>query len=170
MHGKLPLSVRSKNIAQFQEDASLRIMIATVKTGGSGLDLTAANKCILMDLWWNDAVQQQVGVGYDRISIFRRPLTTGQAYFRVFRLHQARNVECVKVIAKDTVDEKMLELQQLKSEEIEGVMNLKVLEGRDTIKRLLELFGEVHDAKGGGFTVTRDRKKKRQQAPAVSTE
>lgn len=164
------MRVRSKNIAQFQEDACLRIMIATVKTGGTGVDLTAANKCILMDLWWNDAVQQQVGVGYEGIKIFRRSLTAGQAYFRVFRLTQARNVECVKVIAKDTVDEKMLELQQLKSEEIESIMSLKALEGRDTIKRLLELFGEVHEAKGGGFKVIRDRKQKGQQAPADSAE
>lgn len=36
-------------------------MIASIKTGGLGLDFSVANKCILVDLWWNEAVQDQVG-------------------------------------------------------------------------------------------------------------
>lgn len=35
-------------------------MISSLKTGGVGLDLSAANKCILLDLWWNEALQEQV--------------------------------------------------------------------------------------------------------------
>lgn len=42
------------------KDSEKRIMIASLKAGGTGLDLSAANKCILVDLWWNEAIQEQV--------------------------------------------------------------------------------------------------------------
>lgn len=54
-----PIS-RDQNIAKFREDKDIKIMISSLKTGGVGLDLSVANKCILMDLWWNEAVQEQV--------------------------------------------------------------------------------------------------------------
>lgn len=51
---------RDQSILKFREDKEIKVMIASLKTGGVGLDLSMANKCILMDLWWNEAIQEQV--------------------------------------------------------------------------------------------------------------
>lgn len=58
--GKMSIASREKSMADFRESEDLRVMIASLKAGGIGLDLTMANKCILIDPWWNEAVQQQV--------------------------------------------------------------------------------------------------------------
>lgn len=55
----MSISVRNDNIAKFHQDPDMKIMIASLKIGGVGLDLSAANKCILVDLWWNEAVEEQ---------------------------------------------------------------------------------------------------------------
>lgn len=46
----------------FENDPETRIMISSLRVGGTGLDLAMANKCILLDLWWNHAVEQQVNI------------------------------------------------------------------------------------------------------------
>lgn len=51
---------REIHLDSFQNDNETKIMIASIKTGGLGLDFSVANKCILVDLWWNEAVQDQV--------------------------------------------------------------------------------------------------------------
>lgn len=51
---------REESMNKFSEDSSIRVMIASLKAGGIGLDMTAAHKCILVDLWWNEAIQYQV--------------------------------------------------------------------------------------------------------------
>lgn len=56
----MSIPAREKAMTDFRESEDLRIMIASLKAGGIGLDLTMANKCILIDPWWNEAVQQQV--------------------------------------------------------------------------------------------------------------
>lgn len=59
--GKLGLSVREDNMKTFSDkNSEVRVLIASLKAGGIGLDLSAANKCILVDLWWNEAIQEQV--------------------------------------------------------------------------------------------------------------
>lgn len=50
---------RNHSIAEFQENEDVKVLIATYKTGGFGVDLSKANKCILVDLWWNEAVEYQ---------------------------------------------------------------------------------------------------------------
>jgi len=51
---------RDDQIQEFQNNAKYQIMLATYKTGGTAIDFTAANKCILMDGWWNMARDEQV--------------------------------------------------------------------------------------------------------------
>jgi SNF2 family DNA or RNA helicase len=45
---------------EFRENREVKVMIASLMAGGTGLDMSMANKCILVDLWWNEAMQQQV--------------------------------------------------------------------------------------------------------------
>ena len=86
-------------------------------------------------------------------------LTTIQAYCRAFRIGQTREVEVVKLVANATIDSRMLEIQEGKMEQIRHVMSLKVLEGRDTVRQLLRVIGEVQDVEGGGVKVVRSRKR-----------
>lgn len=50
---------RDKALVQFEADQQCKIMIASLKTGGVGLNLTMASKVICVDLWWNSSVEQQ---------------------------------------------------------------------------------------------------------------
>lgn len=60
--GKMSIPARDHEIREFQENKKVKVMLSTFGVGGVGIDLTAANKCILLDLWWNLAVEEQVSV------------------------------------------------------------------------------------------------------------
>ncbi|KAI2902263.1 hypothetical protein CBS11852_2213 [Aspergillus niger] len=123
--GKLSLAVRENNMTLFSDkDSEKRIMIASLKAGGTGLDLSAANKCILVDLWWNEAIQEQ-------------------AFCRLFRIGQESEVEFVKLIIENSIDDYLLNLQTHKTAIITGAMGERALAGRDTIEDLLRMFADV---------------------------
>ncbi|KAJ5496419.1 hypothetical protein N7463_008406 [Penicillium fimorum] len=126
MDGNTPKS-REISLSNFQDDYETKIMIASIKTGGLGLDISVANKCILVDLWWNEAVQDQ-------------------AFFRLWRLGQQRDVECIMLMVKDSIDHWMDLIQKRKAKEIGEVMSQNALMDRNTPKELLKMFGEVTDA------------------------
>ena len=79
---------RGKIIAQFQEDEETRVFVATLLTGGIGIDLTAASIVIHYDRWWNASKENQ-------------------ATDRVHRIGQQKNVQVFKLITKDTFEEKI---------------------------------------------------------------
>ncbi|GLI74314.1 hypothetical protein PoHVEF18_002551 [Penicillium ochrochloron] len=136
--GKMAQIARDRSIISFREDPDLKVMISSLKTGGVGLDLSAANKCILLDLWWNEALQEQ-------------------AYGRLYRNGQKREVEFVKIVAKGTIDEnKLLQLQHEKTEKIRNVISQPVLENRKAFEEILKAFGNVTEVKGGGFRLELD--------------
>ncbi|KAL1863322.1 hypothetical protein Plec18167_008183 [Paecilomyces lecythidis] len=135
--GKMSIPSREKAMLDFRESADLRIMIASLKAGGVGLDLTMANKCILIDPWWNEAVQQQ-------------------AYCRLFRIGQERNVEVVKLVVKGSIDEYMIDLQNRKSVEIDKTIGDAALSNRATVAELLKMFGRVEEDDDGVLRVIPD--------------
>ncbi|KAL2003529.1 hypothetical protein VTN02DRAFT_3514 [Thermoascus thermophilus] len=98
--GEMTFAARDVSIQEFRNMEELRVMIASLKAGGIGLDLTMANKCILVDPWWNEAVQQQ-------------------AFCRLFRIGQVKNVEVVKLVVKDTIEDNILNMQVRKTAEID---------------------------------------------------
>ena len=79
---------RGKLIAQFQEDPETRVFVATLLTGGIGIDLTAASIVIHYDRWWNASKENQ-------------------ATDRVHRIGQHKNVQVFKLITKDTFEERI---------------------------------------------------------------
>ena len=81
----------------FQKKWDVRVFLSSIKTGGVGLNLTAANYVILLDAWWNPAVE-------------------AQAFSRAHRIGQKRTVEVTRLICKDTVEEKILALQHSKQQ------------------------------------------------------
>jgi hypothetical protein len=86
---------RQAKVERFQEEADCKLFLISVKAGGLGLNLTAAEYVFLLDPWWNPAVE-------------------AQAIDRAHRIGQTRPVFAYRLIAKDTVEEKILELQKTK--------------------------------------------------------
>ena len=86
---------RAARVARFQTDPECLLFLVSLKAGGLGLNLTAAEYVFLLDPWWNPAVE-------------------AQAIDRTHRIGQARPVFAYRLIARDTVEEKVLELQEEK--------------------------------------------------------
>ncbi|OJK01489.1 hypothetical protein ASPACDRAFT_26205 [Aspergillus aculeatus ATCC 16872] len=147
--GKMNLAKREASMKQFSDvNGNTNIMLASLKAGGIGLDLTAANKCILVDLWWNDAVQDQAN----------RLLTRSQAFCRLWRIGQTQEVEYKKIIVSETIDDYLLRLQSEKLASIEETIGDEKLKGRDTMAELLNMFADVQ-VENGAFRLTRKPKK-----------
>ncbi|MCB1237770.1 MAG: DEAD/DEAH box helicase, partial [Verrucomicrobiae bacterium] len=86
---------RSEVVAKFQNDPAIPVFLISLKAGGVGLNLTGADTVIHLDPWWNPAVE-------------------AQATDRAHRIGQRRVVTAYKLIARDTVEEKILALQERK--------------------------------------------------------
>jgi non-specific serine/threonine protein kinase len=86
---------REKAIRRFQDDDSVRVFLISLKAGGVGLNLTAADYVYIVDPWWNPAVEQQ-------------------AIDRTHRIGQTKNIFAYRMICKDTIEDKILQLQEKK--------------------------------------------------------
>lgn len=86
---------RQSQVEQFQSDSSTKIFLISLKAGGVGLNLTAAEYVFLLDPWWNPAIE-------------------AQAVDRAHRIGQTKTVFTYKFITKNTVEEKILTLQKNK--------------------------------------------------------
>jgi superfamily II DNA or RNA helicase len=95
LDGSVPAEARKALVGQFQEEDFARVFLISLKAGGVGLTLTAADYVYLVDPWWNPAAEQQ-------------------AIDRSHRIGQVRKVFAYRMICKDTVEEKILQLQQKK--------------------------------------------------------
>jgi superfamily II DNA or RNA helicase len=95
---------REAKVDRFQTDPDCRLFLISLKAGGVGLNLTAAEYVFLLDPWWNPAVE-------------------AQAIDRAHRIGQARHVFAYRLIARDTVEERVLELQQHKRKLADAVLS-----------------------------------------------
>jgi SNF2 family DNA or RNA helicase len=86
---------RGAVVNEFQDEAGPPVMLVSLKAGGTGLNLTAADHVFLLDPWWNPAVEEQ-------------------AADRAHRFGQERPVMVYRLVAKDTVEERILALQERK--------------------------------------------------------
>ncbi|HKZ66063.1 MAG TPA: SNF2-related protein [Chitinophagaceae bacterium] len=86
---------REKAIQSFQNDDTVRVFLISLKAGGVGLNLTAADYVYIVDPWWNPAVEQQ-------------------AIDRTHRIGQTKNIFAYRMICKDTIEDKILQLQDKK--------------------------------------------------------
>jgi SNF2 family DNA or RNA helicase/uncharacterized Zn finger protein len=106
LHGGVSRKNRDEMVEDFQHNRSTRILILSLKAGGTGLNLTAANNVIHYDLWWNPAVE-------------------AQATDRAFRIGQTKNVLVHRFITQNSFEEKINKLIQNKRE----LANLTVTDG-----------------------------------------
>jgi len=113
---------REARVDRFQSDASIPLFLVSLKAGGHGLNLTAADYVYLLDPWWNPAVE-------------------AQAIDRAHRIGQTRSVLATRLVARDTVEEKILDLQATKRALADAILGQDqgVLAGigRDELEALL---------------------------------
>ncbi len=93
--GDRSASDRKKAVDDFQNNTTCQLMFISIKAGNTGLNLTAANYVLILDPWWNPFIEEQ-------------------AKARAHRIGQERNVTVIKFITKDTIEEKILHLQDRK--------------------------------------------------------
>ncbi|MEM6965918.1 MAG: DEAD/DEAH box helicase, partial [Bacteroidota bacterium] len=120
LHGGVARKKRDEMVEDFQNNRTTRVLILSLKAGGTGLNLTAANNVIHYDLWWNPAVE-------------------AQATDRAYRIGQQKNVMVHRFITQATFEEKINKMLQEKKE----LANLTVSTGEKWIGEFSD--GELRD-------------------------
>lgn len=95
---------RQRVVERFQNDDDCRVMLMTVKTGGVGLNLVAADTVFIVEPWWNKAAEEQ-------------------AINRLHRIGQKKSVNCYFLITADSIEEKIRQLQEKKSALVDAVIS-----------------------------------------------
>jgi SNF2 family DNA or RNA helicase len=113
---------RQSIVERFQDDLACRVFLISLRAGGHGLNLTAAEYVFLLDPWWNPAVE-------------------AQAIDRAHRIGQQQHVIATRLVARDTIEEKILELQRSKRELADAILSedrgALSLIGREELELLL---------------------------------
>ncbi|HQR35682.1 MAG TPA: DEAD/DEAH box helicase, partial [Blastocatellia bacterium] len=112
---------RQKHVERFQKDPDVSLFLISLKAGGTGLNLTAAEYVFLLDPWWNPAVEMQ-------------------AIDRAHRIGQENKVFAHRLIARDTVEEKVLQLQSNKRNLADAIISADNSLIRDLGREDLELL------------------------------
>lgn len=95
---------RMEIVKRFNEDDTIPVFLVSLKAGGTGLNLTGADTVIHYDIWWNPALENQ-------------------ATDRVHRIGQKRSVSACKLVTLDTIEEKIVDLQNRKKGLVQQVLN-----------------------------------------------
>jgi len=111
---------RQAVVEQFQNDPSVAVFLISLKAGGVGLNLTAADTVVHFDPWWNPAVE-------------------AQATDRAHRIGQRRVVTSIKLIARDTIESRVLSLQQKKRSLLAGTVDAEAAIEQMSVEDLREL-------------------------------
>ncbi|KAF8819291.1 SWI2/SNF2-containing protein RAD16 [Cardiosporidium cionae] len=101
--GSISLVSRCNILYAFNTDPTLKVLLISLKAGGEGLNLQVANSIFLMDPWWNPAAEMQ-------------------AIQRAHRIGQTKDVQAVRFICKDTIEERILHLQEKKQLVFDGTI------------------------------------------------
>lgn len=109
---------RVERVKEFNENEDIKVFLISLKAGGVGLNLTSASLVIHFDPWWNPSIEDQ-------------------ATDRAHRFGQKNTVEVIKLVAKDTIEEKIILMQEDKKELIQSLMDGKSMDGK-VLKRLSE--------------------------------
>jgi len=116
---------REKEVNRFRTDPGVNVFLISLKAGGTGLNLTEADYVYLMDPWWNPAVENQ-------------------AIDRIHRIGQEKHVVAVRMVCKDTVEEKMMQIQEKKKALFETLIDQENPFQQQLSKEdLLELLGGI---------------------------
>ena len=121
--GKTNVNERVELVEDFNQNENVKVFLISLKAGGTGLNLTGADMVIHYDPWWNISAENQ-------------------ATDRAYRIGQKNNVQVYKLITKNSIEEKIYELQEKKSKLIDNVLNMETTFinklSKDEIIRLFE--------------------------------
>ena len=104
--GATKVSERIELVDEFNQNKDVKVFLISLKAGGTGLNLTGADMVIHYDPWWNQSAENQ-------------------ATDRAYRIGQKNNVQVYKLITSNSIEEKIYELQQKKSELIDNMLSTK---------------------------------------------
>ena len=104
--GKTKIDERSELVEEFNSNSEIKVFLISLKAGGTGLNLTGADMVIHYDPWWNISVENQ-------------------ATDRAYRIGQKNNVQVYKLITKNSIEEKIYELQKRKEELVDNMLDTK---------------------------------------------
>lgn len=124
--GKQNHDQRDKALQDFKDSPEKNILLASLKCGGLGLNLTMASRVICVDPWWNNAIENQ-------------------AFCRVFRIGQDQPTALLRVVVKNSIDAAMMAMKERKQKEIDEVMQDAKKKDDLTVQDLMRLFGQVGD-------------------------
>ena len=119
LDGQTELEERGDIVRQFQ-NGDCPLLLASLKAGGLGLNLTAANYVILLDPWWNPAIENQ-------------------AMDRAHRIGQQRMVTVIRLIARHTIEEKILRLHETKQALADEMLDGTAYSGKLTMDDVLDM-------------------------------
>jgi SNF2 family DNA or RNA helicase len=122
LDGSTPAAERKKRVDAFQSGEG-DVFLISLKAGGTGLNLTAADYVIHMDPWWNPAVEDQ-------------------ASDRAHRIGQQRPVTIYRLVAKDTIEEKIVDLHHYKRDLADSLLDGADMSGKMSTEELLRLINE----------------------------
>jgi DNA repair protein RAD16 len=122
LNGSMTMGARDVAIKKFTDDPECKIFLISLKAGGVALNLTVASHVFLMDPWWNPAVERQ-------------------AQDRIHRIGQYKPIRIVRFVIENTIEERILKLQEKKELVFEGTIGGKSESlGKLTVADLRFLF------------------------------
>jgi len=104
--GATQVDERIKMVDEFNENPEIKVFLISLKAGGTGLNLTGADMVIHYDPWWNLSAENQ-------------------ATDRAYRIGQKNNVQVYKLITKNSIEEKIYDLQMKKAELVDNMLSTK---------------------------------------------
>lgn len=122
LDGSTPVKERERLVKAFQKSEDIPLFLISMKAGGLGLNLTAADYIIHLDPWWNPAVEDQ-------------------ASDRAYRMGQTRPVTVYRLISKNTIEEKIIRLHQTKKSLADALLDGSDMSHKLTKEEMLELLG-----------------------------
>ena len=127
LDGSMQRDQRADSLERLKNDPTCEVLLISLRAGGVGLNLTAANRVYMMDSWWNVAVENQ-------------------AVDRVCRIGQKRKVHVTRFIIQNSIEERILQIQERKTQLFKGVLGVaardKTQERKEMLENLEILFGE----------------------------
>ena len=120
--GQTKVSDRIKLVEEFNENDKIKVFLISLKAVGTGLNLTGADMVIHYDPWWNISAENQ-------------------ATDRTYRIGQKKNVQVYKLITKNSIEERIYELQQKKEKLIDSMLSTKeTFVNKLSKEEIMELF------------------------------
>ncbi|WP_054509116.1 DEAD/DEAH box helicase [Chryseobacterium sp. ERMR1:04] len=113
---------RQNRVENFQNQEDIRVFLISLKAGGTGLNLTEADYVFIIDPWWNPAVENQ-------------------AIDRCYRIGQKKQVMAYRMICKDTIEEKIINLQQKKKKIASSIISVDEESKSFNAQEVKDLFG-----------------------------